>query len=479
MKLQRTCGSNPKNVRSSCWPTRARPPPIHNWIVARAPVWAAVAFVRAATYLGFSLGPAGGEAMWESALARYSARVDALARARAAIARTALEYNVCVATTLGYIMQLLLVPAPALGNERHILGKLLHLPPGSFPRAALFALRALSLPSFRLLAPLALATRLRTAHRHHELWSRLLLPFQWVMEICEPAACSRLGAAAPSTWDTPPFICTLSESWLGLESSATLVSRTVREEFADGTLPDRRVQRRAYTLALNPIPSGLWLDLIARKAKNTFDVHVTPAVADLVVASIVRLRPHSAVSALKAFTGCWLTTVRMHEDTRQTCILGCKAKDQAAHYRVCKHFATVLQSFFALRAPPESSFFTWVYDGSDIQSLRAATATNAYHSVRFGHEHLFSTEHRNRADKALPLLKAACAAWLSELGSKRPKVKFRRSVPANAPNAALDGPEPPNDTAALRGFSPGGLLSVRDHRAYFFSRSPRAGSDPA
>ncbi len=78
-------------------------------------------------YLVFFLGPCAAAEQWTAPLAKFSGRVDDIAKSGAAVSIATHTYNIKAVPTLAYVAQLIPLPPNAVDIERGSLFKLLEM----------------------------------------------------------------------------------------------------------------------------------------------------------------------------------------------------------------------------------------------------------------------------------------------------------------------------------------------------------------
>jgi hypothetical protein len=136
-------------------------------LVRRFPGWGAAGVRWWADYLGFSLGPGSEGRSWKKAMVQYSSRADLWAQLGLGLHYTSVAYNVYIASLLGFLLQLELLPEEWESVEAAALRRLVPGPAKWILPADLHALRVHhGLPhEFTDMQEVSFAARLRVAHR--------------------------------------------------------------------------------------------------------------------------------------------------------------------------------------------------------------------------------------------------------------------------------------------------------------------------
>ena len=133
----------------------------------RWPGWGAAQVRGWADYLGFTLGPEAGTRTWTKAFAKYEKRAALWAQLGLGLHHTTVAYNVYIASLLGFLLQLEVLPASWASLEAATFRKLVPGPAHWIMPADLHELsRHHGMPhSFSNLSEVSLAARFRVAHR--------------------------------------------------------------------------------------------------------------------------------------------------------------------------------------------------------------------------------------------------------------------------------------------------------------------------
>jgi hypothetical protein len=136
-------------------------------MTTRFPGWGAAGVRWWADYLGFTLGPQSQGRSWRKAMAQYTSRTDLWAQLGLGLHFTSIAYNVYIASLLGFLLQLEVLPEEWESVEAAALRRLVPGPARWILPADLHALRIHhGLPhDFADMQEVSFAARFRVAHR--------------------------------------------------------------------------------------------------------------------------------------------------------------------------------------------------------------------------------------------------------------------------------------------------------------------------
>ena len=340
---------------------------VKTWLRANLPDWLGMCVAPASKYLGTFLGTVVGNSVWHLPIAKWSARVSAIASSRAPPTIAAHLYNKFAAPVLSYVSQLSFPPKELLTKEAHALSRILHVPPNSFSLSDLMSLRHWGSVHFQSLFVSCVASLLRAAlltittseHSYETLHAAAVdnLPFARVLS----------GHLWPSHWDSPALACVLRDARLGFPSRPNL------REFTPGIVERARLlissdvgeePLKIQRMLSDELRSKIFPDSIPSLLRRRLPLYC--AGFDISLLNIDQLRsfleslsPAWAHSVLKTWANAWTTSTRMHEATRRECLFGCAdASDALSHYVVCPSL--------------------WASSGSDFHLSQCVCSTAAF-----------------------------------------------------------------------------------------------------
>eukprot|EP00959_Pyramimonas_sp_CCMP1952_P178655 3734352-Pyramimonas_sp.AAC.1 len=110
-------------------------------ILTLIPAWADFKIAGSTEFLGMQFGPAAElDAQWAAPTRKWRERVREIALSRSPTDASCRIYNFGAITVLSYLCQLFPPPVSLLRAERHVLHRLLRLPPNSFGLAELLSI---------------------------------------------------------------------------------------------------------------------------------------------------------------------------------------------------------------------------------------------------------------------------------------------------------------------------------------------------
>ena len=175
------------------------------WLHDCLPEWAGMDTVRSARYLGHFFGPDGHLDEWKAAEGKWLRRSLALAASGCAAPAAIIEYNVRIASVLQYLAMLSPLPASIIRSEKHLLHKIIHLPPNAPGHDEAVDVGFWGLPVLASVRASAAGASFRTAWRFRDTWEKAfsLLTEAAEMGIGMKNFCE--GVRSPEHWLGPPF----------------------------------------------------------------------------------------------------------------------------------------------------------------------------------------------------------------------------------------------------------------------------------
>jgi hypothetical protein len=135
------------------------------------PGWAAFAIRPSSEYLGFMIGPAGGnDASWDKAIKNYTICADEIGKGKLAPSICTDLYNIKAFPRLSYVPQLCTPPKSIHKAETHAIEVILHLPHNTFPRDVPFCCDKVGMRRFTPVTLMSEATLIRTALKTCTAW---------------------------------------------------------------------------------------------------------------------------------------------------------------------------------------------------------------------------------------------------------------------------------------------------------------------
>ena len=312
---------------------------VQRWLCTEVPAWSAFCVSRAAKYLGAHIGPGAHTVLWTSQMQKFLRSVDVLRDASTPISMTALLYNTVTVQRLAFLCQFSELPDAILRAERHLLGRILHLPGSTLATHGAHALEEWGLPPLTSLRAFAAAIAWRAATRTlswRAIWAEYLALASEELPSWDWWRGQHFDAR---WWDGPPFAAHLASAASGWHGGPL-------QEPGAQILRDARAwtgahQGQAYHIikhSLYPVGSFWRPKFSARLAR----LGVPFPHADDVAWGELRLmacacRPSLAFAVFRTLGNAWTTSHRMHSHLASDCkcIAGCDAEDSLRHYLHC------------------------------------------------------------------------------------------------------------------------------------------------
>ena len=337
------------------------------WLARWIPEWASFAVDSSGELLGVYIGPTAAAKRWLKPCRKFFAAVGKIASASFPPSLSVIAYNTFAASTCSFLAQVSEIPAVLLRVERHAVCKILKLPGSTFTTSMAANLHYLGLPRASSLKALGISCATRAASRTFRNWRvslKQLSNFSGHLSLAESQA-----PAWPAFWDNA--------------SIASFLDSTLRSKFAnlDGVCAVRsssdplRFQARIYEAVLPTVFPISWPSELFRRFK-LFVKNPGPSKPWPEYFELARdvLTSYGFFLWIRIPLNAWNTSARHHSEEISTCVFGCEACDDLAHYLMCPILPQVL-------AKRNSVFF-----GNDILYLLFFEGRSSeYHSLLIGH----------------------------------------------------------------------------------------------
>ena len=293
------------------------------------------------------------------------------------------EYNIRILTVLQHIAMLAPLPLSICKTERHLLHKILHLPPNSLGHDEVMDIGFWGLPVLASVRSSAAAASFRTAWRFRDTWGPA---YNMLTEAAEGGIDLNKfykGIRSPDHWIGPAFAVFLHQVWHGGECCPSEEARVelranmmVRKAPLSGK---NGVQKEANLVYRKHLITPKWNELLERRRAACFGQ--APLVEASVAARFCRqIGKFNAASAMKTATGAWHTSKRMHEEAVVACLLGCGGEDSLAHYSICVKMREVFADVSGL-APSETECLFHMESKKAV--VRCARGFQVYSLLKF------------------------------------------------------------------------------------------------
>ena len=302
--------------------------------------------------------------------------------------------------------------------------QLFHLATNSLDASGPFVLADVGGPKVTSCHALSCAIAVRTATKTLPGWPALKLRLLSVAEESLPLQLWHKGCVSPTCWDSPPFVMYLSEAAHGFPGQPSVRQGVAAARFELARVParphnKRSIQKVVYEHVFATIHHN---DLNALFAKRLRDnIPAVTAVLDAVDWADVKcamrsLGSHCAMCVFKTFVNAWTTSRRFHEAVIASCIFGCTAEDNLAHYLVCNRLWKCVKS--AVRMPVGATVQErlGLSQNPKQRMQELAIAFTIFHSIKHGQHELYLDAIRTRnfhylASAAKSIARTAAASF--------------------------------------------------------------------
>ena len=304
---------------------------------------------------------------------------------RTSLADVEAPHNTKAVTVLGYLAQLLTLPAWVRKQEPTVISRLLHAPHNMLGPDLPFKLNEVGCLPFTSIHSYTLATLFRAFHKTIQGWEDMVDALQANAQEFLPAVQVFEGLLSPEHWDSTPMVMNLFEAKLKFKNMPRHGQRLT--EALQNPLGHLKLQSKAYKCILPAVHPGNTSNVIVGRLCRMLpqcelqlkSIDIAPALEEL-----RRLRKsHVAMCILKTWCNGWITSERMHRDVRHTCIFGCRGeKDNLRHYVSCNRLWNPI--FERMRIPQtEDKLRRLAIIGTERNCVLAvAIAFTVYHSSR-------------------------------------------------------------------------------------------------
>lgn len=408
--------------------------------------WADFRVTDHGKYLGYFVGPGAGEASWEAPLEKWEARTREIASRGAPAEAAGALYRQRAVSVLTYVGALTPAPARIEEKERHLVGRLLHLPGGALPQRGHVELtEAWGWPQVGCVeAALAVEARER-AERTRRQWQPMvaILDGAW----CErPLAHLADGVRYDERWRGLPAALHL-QSAVSPDSGAGRAMKIVAGISEEVWRKSGRGEKeRLVAEGLRPV----WVArAVAKRMRQVLLTSERPGAPEMDSVQIERVRllvctlsPAWAVTASRTFLNLWTTSHRVHDEVRDACYWGCEAVDSLGHYLTCEPLRMIVAMFDDEASPyDEIASFYGIGPGDACPSAqgamrRAILACHAYHTVRATRRErgmLEAAEADGLARRAVVEIAGQVALFWARRGRHEPPHRAHRPLAHDAP----------------------------------------------
>ena len=398
---------------------------IRKWLAVNCPRWSGFRISNVGKYLGFQMGPLGGEVQWKEPLEKLRVRTREIKTQNLPLAIAASRFAIRALPVLGYKAQL--CPPPPLFSQLELWAahKILGIPL-ALDLNAVFGLEILGGTKIIRPSHYMRACMLRAA-------SKTIVGFDGMHD--KLASIAGSGARCidyarfdfrPPGWQANAFATNLllatKGNGIGLDVHANPIALRFASLNAGNRigLSARQSKQSALYAFLQSLTPPNWHCTLNRKME-AFDCleDLAPFTSSdilLLAPALKKCGPRIAMSVIKSWANAWTTSARMHEAYEFPCIFGCQGcEDDLEHYLVCDPLWTIVISCSSgqselLHAGPHSKFGFPFSAHSIAWWKMLAIAFSCYHAIKMGHrdEVLFCSESGNFCQVLDRLLEYAC-----------------------------------------------------------------------
>ena len=314
---------------------------MREYISKIAPGWKDFNIKSAHEYLGFIIGPQGGNiASWQKAINNYNNATHSIATAKIAPSAGTMLYHTHALPRLSYIPQLCTPPANILRHEKHAIETILHIPHNTLPKDTPYACNQIGMKAFTPITLVAKATIARSALKTCKVWKEQFRQLEETRKELGP--CALLADKTPShghrdsnRWATRAFVDNLNDA---AQLKYPDPPPTTRKRLSLQAHIQKHIAQNHYehSLAINvypriykflPPPLNFPKDALIASIENTNKV-------------ASKLPPSIGFAILKTWCNGWITDTRFNISHNPPCRLGCDPtvhgnNDRLKHYLSC------------------------------------------------------------------------------------------------------------------------------------------------
>lgn len=377
---------------------------VHTWLRRWIPDWANMKVTSAAVYLGFYLGPGARAHLWEKVTLKWLSRTTTLGKVPVAPSITVKSYNIRSITVLGYIAQLVTLPADIAKKDKWTMETILGLVPNSLTKAGLQQLYWLGCNDIVPVEIYAWASLVRTAISTLPSWSLYAQLYQTHLGETFPLSDIYGHVAQPTFWDALPYFSDLQAASTATHINSKLANITaavitehgrLRPRFAPRFRPQAEIIRRARDLQRHSIASTL-VDRLNRLPGIHLQTGDVTFFLEQLPNTMKPVGHYIRLAYIKTLFNSWHTSKRMSEPTYQSCLFGCSesrrcapsgtfwdtAGDDLSHYMICPKLWRWIDPRDSADADSILSRLGIPYCSVDILK-RIAMAHHMYHTRKF------------------------------------------------------------------------------------------------
>jgi hypothetical protein len=379
---------------------------IKGWLSVNIPEWVDFQITRSAEYLGMMMGPNAGSKQWDKVIDKFDDRVKLVAAAGGSNDFSIKTYNKQIVPLFGYKAQCCPLPKYVKAKESSAIHKITHMPPNTFPYAALFAWTQFQGTTPVNLFALTQATLMRTAWTTFPGWRDLCDLLAAAILACGTVAELSADNLSPAFWDSPAFVSTLRHADAGFPKDSFWKTATSEalNSFPQGFALDPQFKlQKAFISSFSVAVSSRFANLLVDRLPNIFPSDWIAAMGDqpmrlahfqLILALLCRVRNNEAMATIRFFLNGVCTSHRMHAPTEYYCRFGCfgpACLDDLPHYLHCPIVDEILFEIESadLRpiphfpSPLHRSLWRWQLSHPSLRGIiKIAAFVKSFHACR-------------------------------------------------------------------------------------------------
>jgi len=371
---------------------------IARWLQANCPNWAYFQITNVGKYLGFQMGPLGGDIQWKAPMEKFKQRVREVKAESLPLGMAAAQYASRAIPVLGYVGQL--VPPPPLftSTELWAAHKILGIPL-SLDVRAIHGLSAMGGTKLVRASHYIMSCMLRGASKtivgysdmHNDLVAKAVEGTTLYQAF--------FSDLRPPGWQADAFASNLHRASLGdlrgYEAHADSIKATFESVRAGDGLAGRKGgnQQSALYSHLSSLTPPDWLATLECKLDafdclDEVDYTLTSDAVSKLCAALCKLGARVSMAVVKSWANAWTTSTRMHEPQLLPCIFGCpNCEDSLDHYLCCDPLwtAVISCSFKYAELLQAGPFSKLGLGGSSAWLQMLAIAFSCYHAIKMSH----------------------------------------------------------------------------------------------
>ena len=316
---------------------------ITEYLKTHAPGWAAFAIRTASEYLGFIIGPGGGnDASWEKAFKNFTSTADEIGKARLAPSIGTDLYSIKAFPRLSYIPQLCTPPKKTHQIETHAIEVILHIPHNTLPRNVPYCCDQIGMRKFTPVTLMSEATLIRTSLKTCTAWQDQYEQLEGVRKEYGPigilAASPKIkhGHRDSERWTSCAFVDNLYNA---SKTPITISSNTVKSKrFSLQAEIQKQIGHKHFQ---NNFAEAIHKRLYKFIAVLAIDSPTLIRLAHNTANAVKKLPPSIGFAVTKTWANGWVTDSRVGASNVSPCRLGCDPEDpnhedRLNHYLDCK-----------------------------------------------------------------------------------------------------------------------------------------------